>query len=409
MSRRKAPKSPSREVEKAFSTKIIEVMEALQILRDAIEKVREGRWYYLSVLSGQMRSLLIDKSGGSERRLLYIAEKLNMPLRVFCMRGVDDSSFPLDIKPLFRVSGFPITAERQLPGQMELSFDKLLDQPFILYNDIRYTARTVIEWFANKAGGSHYSSSLPRHFAEMLTFKVGDLPMLRQMLLQFAEATLEAGVKLLRAAIEYELHMVIVIPKLPKQEVFLLDAQYPGSPMRISLMLNPLGTPVAHLVGVDGAWIKLTGNKLVAWEHPRHLHLSVSLADNIHTRAELYLDGESLGSVEMAAPLFVITEVWQDFDCFQNKSTDGPLQDFSFGLAEFVLVGGRHSASDRANMLLYEERIRKDPDLQLIFYMPNSFGRAGPGERDFKMEGAVKQVQVRDILPNTSCQADARP
>src|SRR5215211_8645985 len=213
----------------------------------------------------------------------------------------------------------------------------------------------------------------------MLTFKIGDLSPLRQLLVQFAEATLFTGLKLLRAAVQQELHVVIAVPERPTQEVYLLDAAYPASPMRLSLMLDQRGTPMVRLVGLDGSWITLIANKLVTWECPHHLHLSISVTDDLHTRAELHLDGDSLGWAELDAPLFLTPE-WSAFDVVHNKSTDGPPQDFSFGLAELVLVGAQHSASDRANMLLYEEGKRTDPTLKLVLYGPNSFARSAPGK-----------------------------
>jgi hypothetical protein len=235
----------------------------------------------------------------------------------------------------------------------------------------------------------------------MLTLKIGDLAPLRQMLVQLAEATLVVGLKLLRAATQQELHLVLVVPETPSRETYLLDAAYPGSPMRFSLMLDKRGVPIARLVGLDGSQIKVGGNRLVTWDRPHHLQLSVSVTDDLHTRLDLCLDGSSLGWAEMKAPVF-ITSDWLDFDVVHNKATDSPPQDFGFGLAELLQVGHNLSPSDRANMLLYEERKRCDPDLKLVFYGARSFGRAPPGKRNLTMNGTVKHVSVAELLPKLS-------
>lgn len=401
MAKRRRKSKFGAETEKTFALKVIETLDGLQLLRDAAEAVKNGKLYQLAVLSGQMRSLLIDKSGGAERRLLYIAEKLDVPLTMYCMRGVDDPSFPLSPKPKFWVASPLITGERQFEGQRELTFDQVLLEPFVLYDDVEYSAKTIIEWFANKAGGSHYSGSMPSQFAEMLTLKLGNIDPLRQILLQLAEATLVAGRKLLRAAVQHELHLLLAVPSRPKSDVFLIDAAYPGSPMRMSILLDGRGTPVVRLVGIDGSWINLVGNRLVTWENVRHLHVSVSVDDDLYTRADLHLDGESLGAVILRGPLFLVPE-WEDYEVFHNKSVDGELQDFSFGLCELLLFKGNLSPYDRANMLLYEERKRRDPELKLALYEPKSFARSPPGDRNLKMEGSVKHVNAAEVLPTSA-------
>lgn len=396
---KKSEGAPTRsEVGKDFSLKVIETLEALQLLRDAINAVRDGKIYHLAVLSGQMRSLLIDKSKRSERRLLHVAEKLSIPLTVFCMNGVDDPTFPLSEKPMFWVSGFPISTERQLEAQKEMTLESVLGEPFILYQGVQYTPTTIIEWFANKAGGSHYSVSMPKHFVEMLTLRIGSLDPLRNMLLQLAEATLAAGLKFIRAAVQQEVHLLIGVPSRPKSEVYLVDVAYPGSLMRFSLMLDNSGTPTVRLIGLDGALMTLVGNKFLASDRLSHLHLSITVNDELHTRAELYLNGDSLGWVEQGAPLF-LESLSRNYDVFHNKAITGEPQDFSFALGELIVVDAKLSPSDRAQIMVYQEQKRNDPQTKLIVYETRSFARSAPGSGDLQMEGTVKRVSAQEILP----------
>jgi hypothetical protein len=217
------------------------------------------------------------------------------------------------------------------------------------------------------------------------------------MLLQLAEATLAAGLRLLRAAVQQEVHLLIAVPSCPKCEVYLIDAVYPDSSMRFSLMLDGRGVPVVRLVGLDGSWIKLVGNRFVEWDRLRHLHLSITVSEELYTRAELYIDGESLGWVELKSPLF-LTPYWEDYDVLHNRAVTGEPQDFSFALGELVVVGAKHSPSDRANMLLYEEGRRSDAQTKLVLYEARSFARSAPGERNLKMEGGVKLVTAQEVL-----------
>lgn len=391
----------SKEIDKVFGLKVIETLQALQLLRDAICAVREGKLYHLPVLSGQMRSLLIDKTKHSERLLLHVSQHIGIQLIVFCGHGVDDPSYPLKDKPVFWVSGFPITADRKLATQREMPIERVLLEPFVLYQGIQYTPKTIIEWFANRAGGSHYSKSMPRPFAEMLTLNLGAIKPLPQMLLQLAEATLIAGQKFLRAVVPQELHLLIALPASPRSEVFLLDASYPESAMRLSILLNARGTPAVRLVGLDGSSISLVGSRLVTWEEPHHLQLTINITEDLTTRVELHLDGENLGHSELRSPLFLVSD-WVKFDVCHNKAVDGEPQDFRCAFGEVALYASNLSPYDRASMLLYIGKRRRDPDLKLLLYEEQSFGRSPPGERDIMIQGAARQISAKDLLAHTS-------
>ena len=51
---------PYRELGKPFAVRTLELLQGLQLIADAIQRVREGEIRYLIVLSGQLRSLVAE-------------------------------------------------------------------------------------------------------------------------------------------------------------------------------------------------------------------------------------------------------------------------------------------------------------------------------------------------------------
>src|ERR1044072_4169171 len=159
-----------REITKPLGDRVLELVQALQLVADSLQRIREGHIHHVITLSGQLRALLTERSKGAKPLLLDIAREVHEEIRGDCMPGVNDPAFPADLrKDLdFHVAGFPITSQRQFEAQIEKTFSQLLEHEILFFNGKNYTAKTVIEWYANKAGGAHYSTRLPEDFAMLL-------------------------------------------------------------------------------------------------------------------------------------------------------------------------------------------------------------------------------------------------
>lgn len=137
------------------------------------------------------------------------------------------------------MAGLPFSLTKEFPSQKEIDISDLISKKLIFFKGYSCSIEEIIEFYANKSGGAHYSTEIPLYFAGLLNFGFNGLPLLDQALIQIAQMTLEIGVGFIKSLVDFEMHAVLYIPdqKLD-QEAFILDNKYPNSPMRFFLVLN---------------------------------------------------------------------------------------------------------------------------------------------------------------------------
>jgi hypothetical protein len=393
---------PYRELGKPFAVRTVELLQGLQLIADSIQKVREGEIRYLIVLSGQLRSLVAERSKGEGPLLLDVAEKFGKDLAIHCMPGVDDPTFPEALRKdlVLLVAGFPVTLERQFPAQREMLLSKFLDEDLILFRGTNYSPRKIIEWYANKAGGSHYSSSIPEDFVALMSLNLKNMQPLANLLVQIGEATLAAGRQLLRSVVDFDIYALVVVPEQEAGAVrdvnYLFDSQYEGSDMRISLSLNSRLMPSFFVSGLQGVWARVDCDRMVDWSEPRLLHATLLIEDDLSTTMELAVDGVRVGRGNIKAPLFVLSDPL-DYDSYHNRAADGQPQRFSFAVGQVLMIGRDLGPEERANMLLYVSGKRSEPDLRVISYSPEAFARAERGTKHLTSSGQATLKLARDL------------
>lgn len=398
---------PYRELGKPLAVRTIELLQGLQLIADALTRIREGELRYVTVLSGQLRALVAERSKGEVPLLLYIAEKFNFFLELYCMPGVDNPSFPAELRQnlILHVTGLPVTLQRQHKAQRKLQLVELLDQELIQFRGNAYSPRDTIEWYANKAGGAHYSSKIPEDFAALVAFSPMNVQPLMSLLIQIGDAVLAAGRNLLRRVVELEVYALVAIPVQAEGAVkeinYLFDSRYEGSEMRIRISLNSNLIPSFFVAGLQGAWARVDCDRLIDWSEPRLIHATLVIEDDLSTTLKMAVDGVRVGRTNVRMPLFVLSDPL-DYTMYHNRGVDQPPQDFTFGVGEVVMIGRELGPDERANMLLYMGRKRADPGLKVLAYSPQAFGLAEKGTKDFTITGVATPRPVRELLAPSS-------
>jgi hypothetical protein len=365
--------------------------------------LQQGDHWHLITLSGQLRALLTEKSRQADPLLIHIAEDFHYELRIYCMPDVNDPGFPESLRDNIQlhVAGFPFTVERQFAAQLELSFLQLLDLEIIIFQGNRYSVRTLIEWYANKTGGAHYSRQIPKDFASLLSINLLNIQPTANALAQIGEATLTVGRNLLKSVVDLEIHALVVVPPQESQNLansnILFDSLYEGSSMQLTLSLNQRLMPSFTVVGLQGVAARVESDRLIDWSEPRHLFATLIIQDNLSTRLELAVDGTSIGRIEVKEPLFVLSEPL-DYESFHNRAVNGSPQQFSFGVCQMLMIGREISLLDRANLMIYMSKQQKETDLALVLYMPGSYGQSARGTKDLTMTGNVKHLKISEVL-----------
>jgi len=394
-------KRPQQET-KPLIMRAIELVRALQIIAYSFQAVRASRIHQLTPLSGQLRALLTERTRRADPLLFELANLLSQPLDVYVMPGTDDLALPdtLQQDAMLQLSGLPVTLKQELPAQRKMDLKSFLQHPILKYKGQHYTAKTVIEWFANWTGGAHYSRLIPADFLELLAFDLMGLQPAAVALLQVGEAVLSAGRDLLKRLVDIELHCVVAVPALPTAASFLFDAAYPGASMRWSILVHPTGRMEFRVVGGQGVGAAVLSDGIVDWSRVRHIHAAVTIDDDLTTVIELFLDGLRVGRTRSREPLFVASDPLH-YDICHNRAVDGDKQQFSFALITVTMFSREIDPGERAKMFLWCEEQRGDQDRQCVLCEPTSFGRALPGTKDLTMSGTVRHLQVCDVIPGT--------
>jgi hypothetical protein len=398
---------PYREIGKPFALRTIELLRALQIVRDSLTAIREGRLYHLVTLSGQLRALVAERR--HKPLLMEIAKTLGRQLKVFCMPDVNDSAFPDDLQSqlLFHLAGFPFTLRQQYPAQQQFQFSQSLDREIVFFKGQKYTSRDLIRWYANWAGGSHYSPNLPEDFAQLLSLNASGVEPIANALVQIGEATLTAGRELIKSVVDLEIHALLIVPPQDAAETnYLFDSRFDNSPMRLTVSLNNLLIPRFHVCGLQGIAVRLDADRLIDWSAPRHLQACLRIEDDLATVLELYVDGARVGRMRVPEPLFVLSDPLY-YDSYHNRAVDGEPQDFSFGVSQVMMFTSEVGPVHRANVQLFLESKRHDPNQPIMVYAKKSFAHAAPGTKHLTLIGDTPRMRIKDLLPNFAPEPEA--
>jgi hypothetical protein len=252
-----------------------------------------------------------------------------------------------------------------------------------------YTIGELIDFFANKAGGAHYSPTLPKDFAELLTIGLGGQPVLMQALYQIGAVTYHLGVQLLRQIAEFEMHLVAFIPPQSILEPrYIFDSQYDGSPMRVWLRLDPGMHPVFGLVGIDGYRAELRSERLISWSEPHHLLLKHSITDDMSSHMLIGLDGHVHAEFHVPHLIFVDSDPLH-YDTYVNRSAGGSEGGLDFCLAAKLVFAGPISLREQAEIVMHCAETLTAPERPCVYYPANGFARAAPGTKDLQHAGRV--------------------
>jgi hypothetical protein len=385
-------------IPKLLGDRIQELLQALQVIRDSLEAVRQGKLHQIIPVYGQLRALLSEKSKGNDPLLLTIAEELGEVLEFYSMPAAGELPDELKKNLVLHLSGFPVGLEQELPSQIKVSTETFLNQQMLIYNGRPYLVKDIIAFFANKAGGAHYSPDLPKDFAELMSFGLSGQPVLVNALLQIAEVTYRLGVKLLKSQADFEVHTLLYLPHQElKQPAYIIDNVYPDTSMRVFCRAEPGMKFSFGVTSIQGLSAIVGINRLIDWTIPHHFTLSLVIENDLSTKLAIALDGETVAKLSPPHPLFVASDPLQ-YKSYQNRSHEDSQAGLDLALIEMAMFGKKLPVNERAQMFLYFENQRMKEDLRCVYFKKGQYGIAPPGTNDMQMTNSPVMWSVGKLL-----------
>lgn len=382
-------------IKKPFSHRLFELSQSLSIIRDSIKLIKNGQIHQILPMSGQLRSLLIEKSKKNRSLLLVIAKELNEELSIYALREVDFGLTGVTVA--FSMQGFPVSLEQELPGQDVSTIEVFLDRPIITIGSNSYTMKNIIEFYANKAGGSHYAPDMPQDFLDLLTFNIGGLPSIANALLQFGEVIYKLGLRLFRKLVDIEIHLLLLIPqKVEGNPAYVFDFKDPNSQMRLFCNIYPSIRPSFGACGLNGNFANVNIERVINWSNPHHLMFSIELEDDLSTSLLVYVDGERLAK-NTSAGLVLVSNDPSSYDIYINRSAESIESGLNMAFADLIVYNVNHTALDRAKIILaLNEKLSKN-EVACTYLIKGAYAHLGIKQKEIKYFGSCMSWDMKKI------------
>lgn len=376
-------------IPKPLPHRVQELIQSLLVLRDCIEQVRSGKLHHFIPIYGQLRALLIEKAKENKSLLIDLASILKQPMDIWCMgpAGPEEILMSPEWEALFNVSGFPISLHQQLPAQKLISIEEFLDHKIIYYEKQHYKTSEIISFFANNAGGSHYSTKVKKDFAQMLTIGLNGQPVLINFLLQIAEVTYDLGLRVLKRLNDIEIHLAAIIADQEvKGNMFLFDTKYPDTPIRASIVLTTDKSIAFQVTGLDGLRTHVVTHRLIEFSKPHYIVFLHQIDNKLNTNMKILVDGENYGEQTFNAPCFFVNELRAHIT-YHNRSIDEENTGAQWAMFSLAMTDSEGSLTDRSRLFVHFADLITDEEKSGVVYMQNGYSCAKPGTTDQELIG----------------------
>lgn len=387
---------PDRElISKEFGDRLAELLQSLQVIRDSLEGLRNGRAYQAIPLSGQLRAILADPSTKTTPLLLDVATTLSRELHLFAMPGADQE-LPLAEEPLLHVAGPPFTSERQFTGQVEMTWPEILDLPLVKFREVQYSVKEIIGFFANQAGGAHYATRVPRDLHELLALRLGSVQVLQHALAQIGHGALNSGASLVREVADLNLffHFGVAAARAG----VLAEWAYPGTEMRLTLGLDQQTHLVVVARGIEGQSVAVRLPDPLPAGTSHFLHIALRLGPDLGTTLAVSIDGTVPSEIQVDDPVFFANTI-QSSEFSLGRALSGVEPGLPLAVGQHLAVGPM-SPLDLARTLVWLSEQNSDSHAMVV-----SLGEGASGYRPLAQSSIEFTGDVRHVPMSTALQA----
>lgn len=385
-----------RPIPKPLALRVQDLLVALQVIRDLTAAVRAGRTYQMAPLYGQLRALLTDAASGNTPLLPAVAEGVGYPLKMFSMASVDDDAdWPTEIdQPNIHISPGAPSLHRTLPGQMEMTLAEYLERRMVRWEGHTFSVKSVIQDFANTAGGAHYSKNLKQQVGWFQSLRLNEQPPVVNGLLQVAELTFALGTDIVRSVSGVTLLLDAVFVNAPEEaEPVVFDSIYPDSSMRMTLSIRADGRLRASLVGLDGSKLVGISNGAISFPSRGQISTRFEIEADLSTRLELILNGSTESVTKSAAPIFLVVN--PDSDIYWNRAVEREDIGMHLCIIETMQLGPESTALDRARLLAYMmSPTERENHKSCVEYPAGAWGMSPEGCSDLTNHGEVTWQRI---------------
>ncbi len=395
-------------IPKSATQRIFELNQSLRIINDSIELIEKGSNHQILVLYGQLRSILTEKAKATKALLFDVSEILKKPLEIYYQPL---SEIPIDQeKIIFQTMVIDISTKRSNRKQHLIDLKNFLDVTALKYNGRAYSIRNLIDLLANKMGGSHYSSKIPKKDSELISLgifgvkemiKAGipNFEILNSIILSVSKCIFELGSDLIRRCVQFEFYLQLYIPdQKVDSETFLIDLFSEDGSLRVALFLDRDLKICILITDFLGRTFSLNTEVMSSTDSFSTMALFLSVDEKLQTRIDLFLDKLKVFSFSIVQ-IFLFLNEFRSFKMYLNRSREKDKNGLTFGLSKMYLISDNITLWERGKMQFYLDEAL-DPKSKLAWFTKDNFGVSDMPFRDIKMEGEVLHQTVSEFMGN---------
>lgn len=377
-------------IKKTNIDKLIEFFHAIRIIHDSKTLIDGGKFYQITTIFGQLRALLTDKTKERNKELkplFEIAKILESEILIYFMPDTLEQDLPFITEDLLlHISSLPVSIERQLPGQEQISLEDYLNIEIVKYKGESYKTFEIINSLSDKFGGSHYDTKVPQHLIELVSIGINNQPILHNLVIQIANLFVRIGLNLVKKISDFEIYIKIFPETFSIEENYFFDYFLPNSNnSRITLFCFQ-GKLRLYLCDLLGRCVNLEVEQMLETKTSYLLNISHRITYDLKSEIKVGKDGINILDQVINEPLLMLNEI-HSYHGYFNRSQEREFQEFEFGIGEIIMRSIVDEDKNRAEIFNY---LLKKEHKGMIYFNKKSYGQSAPGERDIKMTGQVE-------------------
>lgn len=388
-------------VGKDNSYKIYELNESLLLIRDACARCRAGDLWYHRVISSQLRSLLLDRSRSAHALLFYVCEMINYNPILYVV-PINDETFPDDEDGLTSITmdNHKASLFATHENHVQTTLKHYLSMNVCRAGNNSFTLQTIIEWFANELGGSHYSKTMSPVALNLISFDQFHSPGFQAFLVQFAELVVKVGYQVLSAYSDHDVMAVFAIKRNEGKELVILDAIDPVTSIRTTLRVNEQGLLTCRMGGIFHRTASISSETPLQDTVVVSVMISLRITPSLRATLKMTIDGIDSGFQIIDGPL-LSSGRWTGFEVAFNKHCIVDPQDSGSLYLSFCQAVPVYRERSYSNVEAYRSYWGATGEVGLLF-PTGQYGLKGPSAELRVSHGSVRHVNLEEFMREQS-------
>lgn len=279
---------------KTLDFRIRELYYSLNIIKDSLQLLSDGKHYQMIPLWGQLRALL--HQNGQKPLIIDLIEELNFDDTFYFPTTINDQDQLIESTVLlWSKYQYSFHAKN---NWTKFTLKNFINLPIFIVDSKSYSISAVFKLFADKFGGAHYDKNYPEYIHNQYPLESPELNIFNEQIIEFSNMLIDIGSKILNKFISFQNSILFEIKNYQDYEINLFEFFFEKSVLTYSLKANRLFLIISDDFGYSYKFdteidVDLNIQKFISATH---------FFDNkLNSVFNFYIDGEFISSRKISS------------------------------------------------------------------------------------------------------------